>query len=222
VIADVDGDYNSEIVVAMTPGVGCPATDPIFTRGTSTFASSTGIVVMRDAMDRWAASRPIWNQHAYSVTHVGDDGTIPATHAWVPNFSDATLNNFRMNAQGSLERAGAADLTVSIAMGTSLCDATGSVELHARVCNRGTNPVPDGARVVFYAGDPDMGAAIACETTTPTLLDVAECVDVSCTATFPAGAMSRDAVVVVDPDGLVFECRNGNNRGEVPTDTCLM
>src|SRR5690606_1967177 len=111
VIADVDGDFNSEIVVAMTRGVSCPATDPIFTRGTSTFVSSTGIVVLRDAMDRWAASRPIWNQHAYHVTHVSDEGTIPRTSAWTPNHTVPEYNHFRMNAQGGLERLGAADLT---------------------------------------------------------------------------------------------------------------
>lgn len=222
VIADLDGDFNSEIVVAMTPGVTCPGTDPIFTRGTSTFASGTGIRVLRDVMDRWAASRPIWNQHAYHVTHVADDGTIPATHAWMPNHTVAALDNFRMNAQGDLARTGAADLTVAVARGTDLCDATGTVSLGARVCNRGTNPVPDGARVVFYAGDPDAGAAIACETVLPRLLAPAECTEVSCTATFPAGAMSRDAVVVVDPDHAVFECRDGNNRGSVPTSACLM
>ena len=145
VIADVDGDFNSEIVVALTTGVSCPATDPIYTRGTATFLSSTGIVVLRDAMDRWAASRPIWNQHAYTVSNVGDDGSIPRTSAWMANHTDTTLNNFRMNAQGTLERRGAADLTVAIARAADLCDiTTGDVTLAARVCNRGTNPVPDG------------------------------------------------------------------------------
>jgi hypothetical protein len=220
VIADVDGDFNSEIVVAMTSGVACPATDPIFTRGTSTFASSTGIVVLRDAEDRWAASRPIWNQHAYHVSHVADDGAIPRTSLWTPSHEDGTLNHFRMNAQGSLERRGAADLTVAIASGEDLCDASGEVTLRASVCNRGTNPVPDGARVVFYAGDPDGGATIACETVLPRLLVVGECTEVSCMATFPAGAESRDAVVVVDPDDEVFECRDGNNRGTLSTAQC--
>jgi hypothetical protein len=32
----------------------------------------------------------------------------------------------------------------------------------------------------------------------------------------------RDAVVVVDPDGEVFECRDGNNRGEIPASSCLL
>jgi len=221
VIADVDGDFNSEIVVALTSGPTCPATDPIYTRGTATWERGTGFRVLRDELDRWAASRPIWNQHAYSVTHVTDDGTIPRTSAVAPNHTDPTLNNFRMNAQGSLERRGAADLTVSLARAADLCDAlTGEVTLAANVCNRGTNPVPDGARVAFYAGDPDGGAEIACETTLPRLLDPSTCTEVSCSWTVPDVDVARSVTVVVDPDGEVFECRNGNNRGVVPDIYC--
>jgi hypothetical protein len=225
VIADVDGDFNSEIVFSMTRGVSCPATDPIFTRGTSTFETGTGFRVLRDVDDRWAASRPIWNQHAYAVTNVNDDGTIPRTSAWMRNHADATLNNFRMNAQGDLGRLGAADLTVSLARAADLCDVlTGEVTLAANVCNRGTNPVPDGARVVFYAGDPDGGAEIACETTLPRLLEPSTCTEVSCMWTIPdtmgMDRVARSVTVVVDPDGEVFECRSGNNRGVVPDIYC--
>ena len=222
VIADVDGDFNSEIVFALTSGVPCPETDPIYTRGTATFERGTGIRVLRDVMDRWAASRPIWNQHAYSVTNVNDDGTIPRTSAWMRNHSDPSLNNYRMNAQGTLERRGAADLTVALARAADLCDVlTGEVTLAANVCNRGTNPVPDGARVVFHAGDPDGGAAVACEATLPRLLDPSTCTEVSCTWTVPADTMvARSVTVVVDPDGEVFECRDGNNRGVVPDIYC--
>lgn len=217
VIADVDGDFNSEIVVAMTStGPGCPATDPIFA-GTSTFASGQGIVVLRDAMDRWAASRPIWNQHAYSITHVRDDGSIPRTSEQIPNHTVGELNNFRMNTQGELERTGAADLTVALA--DDVCSATGETDLTANVCNRGTNPVPDGARVVFYEGDPDEDAPIACETVLPRLLEAGQCSTVSCRYTIPEGA-APNIVVVVDPDGEVFECRDGNNRGVLPAVFC--
>src|SRR5690606_23857748 len=153
---------SSELGGAMTSGVAGPATDPIYTRGTSTHVSERGVIVLRDVEDRWAASRPIWNQHAYSVTHVRDDGSVPRTSEVARNHSDSTLNNFRMNAQGSLERRGAADLTV--ALGEEICGAVGETTLGANVCNRGTNPVPDGARVVFYVGDPDEDE-IACETT---------------------------------------------------------
>lgn len=217
VIADVDGDFNSEILVAMTNGPACPATDPIFTIGTSTHTAQAGVVVLRDALDRWAASRPIWNQHAYNVTNVNDDGSIPRTSERSRNADVAGLNNFRMNAQGDLERTGAADLTV--ALDDDICSASGETELVANVCNRGTNPVPDGARIVFYAGDPDAGAEIACETTLPRLLEVGTCTPVSCVYTLPAED-APEITVVVDPDGEVFECRNGNNRGVVPAVLC--
>ena len=216
VIADVDGDFNSEIAVAMTSGVTCPATDPIYTRGISTHVGERGVIVLRDVEDRWAASRPIWNQHAYSVTHVRDDGTIPRTSEVARNHSDPTLNNFRMNAQGSLERRGAADLTV--ALGEGICGATGETTLGADVCNRGTNPVPDGARVVFYVGDP-ADEEIACETRLPRLLEPGTCTEVGCPYTIPEGERP-DVTVVVDPDGEVFECRDGNNRGVIPAVFC--
>jgi hypothetical protein len=79
VIVDVDGDYHTEIVSAVNDYAGtlnCPATDPLMP--TTTFAQSHGIVILRDEQDRWAASRPVWNQHAYAVTHVGDHGRSPS------------------------------------------------------------------------------------------------------------------------------------------------
>ena len=48
-----------------TPGVGkvCRALHP-------PGVGLTGLRVLRDALDRWASSRPMWNQHAYSITNV--------------------------------------------------------------------------------------------------------------------------------------------------------
>lgn len=222
VIADVDGDFNSEIVVALTNYSSCPATDPLYTAGTSTFQASQGVIVLRDELDRWAASRPIWNQHAYSVVNVEDDGGIPQTSAVARNHSDSTLNNFRMNAQGSLEVRGAADFTVAVGRVVEVCGALpgNTVTLAANVCNRGTNPVPDGARVVFYAGDPDSGAPLACETSLPTLLQPSNCTEVTCSWTVPQGSTIDSLTVVVDPDGEVFECRSGNNQGTLPSGIC--
>jgi len=176
----------------------------------------------RDPEDRWAGSRPIWNQHAYSVTHVSDTGRVTRRSDWRANHAVPELNNFRMNAQGDLGRTGAADLTVALARAGDLCDvSTPEVTLAANVCNRGTNPVPDGARVVFFDGDPDAGAPIACETSLPTLLEVGACAELSCLWTTPEGTEElRDIVVVVDPDNEVFECRDGNNRGVIPDVYC--
>src|SRR6185436_15660169 len=62
---------------------------------------AAGVRVYRDALDRWAASRPVWNQHAYAVTNVEDDGTIPRSSEWARNWEDPGLNDFRQNVQGS-------------------------------------------------------------------------------------------------------------------------
>jgi PKD repeat protein len=63
VIADVDNDNNAEIVVA--------ANNDLF------HGPYHGILVFCDANDTWVNTRKIWNQHAYNVTNVNDDGTIP-------------------------------------------------------------------------------------------------------------------------------------------------
>ena len=57
-----------------------------------------GIRVFRDRDDGWVGTRGIWNQHAYSITNVNDDGTIPA-HP-VANWLTPGLNNFRSQAPG--------------------------------------------------------------------------------------------------------------------------
>ena len=50
---------------------------------------------IRDVEDRWIQARRIWNQHAYYVTNVREDSTIPQT----PVDSWKALNTFRTNAQ---------------------------------------------------------------------------------------------------------------------------
>jgi hypothetical protein len=75
-IADVDNDGSTEIVLASNdyakPGW-------------------RGITVIGDADDSWAPARPVWNQYAYHITNVNNDGTIPVqqTANWL------SWNSFR-------------------------------------------------------------------------------------------------------------------------------
>ncbi len=209
VIADVDGDFHSEIVSAVNDyagTLGCAATDPL--RPTSSFSQNHGIVVLRDTMDRWAASRPIWNQHAYAVTHVGDRGEIPRTSAWAPNWSEPGLNNFRQNVQGGLDALGVADLTAASQTGPLmvLCDGT-TATLPAQVCNRGTLPLAAGTEIAFRIGAPD-GAEL-CRAPVPVALTVGMCTEVTCTGTLSESSV--DLYVIVDPEGATEECWEGNN-----------
>ena len=53
------------------------------------------IQAIEDEQKRWIPTRRIWNQHAYHVTNVREDGTIPKVMAK----SWQRLNTFRTNAQ---------------------------------------------------------------------------------------------------------------------------
>jgi hypothetical protein len=165
-----------------------------------------GIVVLRDAEERWAASRPVWNQHAYAVTHVGDHGEIPKSSAVAINWKDAKLNNFRQNVQGALEPLGEPDLTAGGDVGTVMCDGT-IATIQARVCNRGTLPMVSGTEVTFYDGSPQ-GPEL-CTAPIPKALDVSECTIVSCQADLMGKKL--DIYVLVDPKGKTKECHEKNN-----------
>ncbi len=79
VVADVDNDGSAEIVVVSE----------------SDQNNTPTVQVIREARDRWAPARRIWNQHAYHVTNVREDGTIPQQQprSW------ELLNTFRTQAQ---------------------------------------------------------------------------------------------------------------------------
>jgi hypothetical protein len=75
VIADVDADGHADIVVPQEYQYG----------------GFTGIAVFTDRNNSWMPGRRTWNQHAYHITNVEEDGTIPQNAAlnWL------SFNNFR-------------------------------------------------------------------------------------------------------------------------------
>ena len=88
VVADVDNDGSAEIVVVANYLT--PLGDPNDPR-----SYWPAVIVLEDLQDRWIPARRIWNQHAYYVTNVREDGTIPAQ----PKPSWLGLNTFRANSQ---------------------------------------------------------------------------------------------------------------------------
>ncbi|KFE70177.1 hypothetical protein DB31_5219 [Hyalangium minutum] len=200
VIVDVDHDNNAEIVIASN---------------NYAFAGEAGIRVFRDKRDGWVNTRAIWNQHAYSVTNVNDDGTIPLHPA--TNWLTAGLNTFRSNSQGSGSTSpfAAADLVASEVSGT--CDSsTQRVTLTARVRNQGDAAASAGLPVAFYRGNSASGG---------TLLGVAHVEAVLAAGaeawvTLPIDAISGGpytVFAVADANGngesRELECREDNNAG---------
>jgi hypothetical protein len=184
-----------------------------------------GVRVYGDVLDRWVTSRTIWSQHAYSVTHIREDGTVEPTSTWIANWRTDGMNHFRQNTQGAANVISSPDMTGS--EGTLVeCNTDGSATLGARVCNRGTQPVGQGVPVAFYIGDPAAGQ-LACATQTAAVITPGNCLEVSCDWPNPPGQSNPvDVTVVVDDDGTGSgentECVEGNNTALIPDVFCLV
>ena len=85
-IADLDGDGAAEILISANDywqGYVCPD-DQSRQRGLRVYEASVGA---------WMPTTSTWNQHAYSITNIADDGAIPAQapHPWL----DAQTRGYR-------------------------------------------------------------------------------------------------------------------------------
>src|SRR5262249_37757526 len=89
VVADVDSDASADFVVVSNYISGSGVT------GFDRHPGDATVTVYSDSSNRWIPARRIWNQHAYHVTNVREDGTIPQhmKNNW------QLLNTFRTNAQ---------------------------------------------------------------------------------------------------------------------------
>ncbi|MCP4570333.1 MAG: hypothetical protein GY841_22355, partial [FCB group bacterium] len=138
-------------------------------------------------------TRKIWNQHAYSITNVEDDGSIPriAANNW------ETYNNFRQNQM--LDPLGCMDLTASrIRLDPSGHPA--SAGIIARVGNGGVLHTAPGINVAFYNGDPAEGGSLLGVAETQTRLYPGEYEDVALAWSAPPEGLHA-VYVIADDDG---------------------
>ncbi|MBI2392891.1 MAG: VCBS repeat-containing protein [Deltaproteobacteria bacterium] len=184
-----------------TPGTGktCRASHP---------HGFAGLRVYHDFADRWVRSRPLWNQHAYSITNVNDDGTIPQTSKWVPNWASVTpkYNDFRKNTPGTNDPLKSPDLTTK---GTNAMCTDGKLTLAVQVCNRGASKAPANYKVSFYEGSTADPSKVICTATTTKPLEIAECETLSCEWAAPPKT-ETDVYVLIDAEGHVRQCNKGN------------
>lgn len=208
-------EHSCQVPPAGTPGTGntCRAVHPAG-------VGLTGLRVVRDSLDRWASSRPMWNQHAYSVTNINDDSTVPSSSTWNQNFSDPNLNNYRQNVQGPASATDFPDITGKLDGDPCVTLPNGDIEISSTVCNRGNKAIGAAMPATFYLGDP-MDGNILCTAFTANPVPVGGCEVVSCTV---PSSVSGTVTVVVDDDGaggqLAAECFEDNNTDTIEIFDC--
>ena len=200
-IADVDNDGHADIVAVSNnySGITCEG------------GKQTGVRIFGDANGQWVRTRRIWNQHAYHVSNVNEDGTIPAMEQ--PNWTLDGLNNFRQNVQPQGEFS-APDLVVRLKRQCEP-DLTGLI---GQVRNIGEASAPSGVPVYFFEGDPDMGGTLMGMGVTSKTLYPAEAEDVLLLLPDPPPGVvdgTSEVWVIVDdtePMHEWHECKVDNNR----------
>lgn len=221
VIADVDGDNNTEIVVVANDknhgptGTKCPLY-------TGTDAPRHGVFVYGDAADRWVRTRRVWNQHAYHLTNISADGSVPSPEpvSWV---GPQGLNNYRQSSQGA-GVYNAPDLQVSLSADLGGCPSL--IYLEALVQNHGSLGVAPGVKVSFYVGTSGAGASFA-EAFTKTALLPGQYEAVGADYTVPSGGPAKLSFSVAI-DGVtpgtssISECLEDNNAASVDGVSCPM
>ncbi len=191
VIADIDGDDHAEIVV---PHDGY----------------DYAISVYEDAGDSWAPARKLWNQHAYSITNIDDDLSVPADAE--PSFA---ANNSWHAAPDPLSGESLLDDLEGEILEVCADCAQGAITVSARVINRSPAELPPGIPVALYGrwadGDRLLATAETTEPIPPGWTGAA--ITLTVAAEDLAGA---EALWWVSDDdgtgaGIFPECAEGNN-----------
>jgi hypothetical protein len=209
VVADVDNDGHADIVaVANASFFGLPQ----FSCNDGVNDAQAGVNVFGSGDASWVRTRRVWNQHAYHVTNVAEDGTVPQDE--LDNWTQPGLNNFRQNKQPGSEFA-APDAVVQV---HEAC--VGEFRLVATVRNLGEAALPAGVAVTFYKGNPP--GELLGQAETQSSLYPAESEAVSLVIDPPLQDGTK-IYAIVDENGVHpgwAECRTDNNQSATETVDC--
>ncbi len=215
IVADVDNDGHADIV-AVSNAYGQANASLQCNDGVNN--AQSGVRIFGDTTGKWVRTRRVWNEHAYHITNVEEDGTIPTSEK--PNHAQPGLNNFRQNKQPGSEFA-APDAIVSI---TPLCGS--EYALAATIRNVGEAALPAGVVVGFYKGAYPNGTLLGQMTTSKVLYPAesellvlplpAITPDVT-TGLVPVYAIADDSMV---PHPSWTECRLDNNVSASTSGAC--
>lgn len=203
VVADIDNDGAAEICVVCS--------------STNVQGYNSRLRVYESGGQPWASARKVWNQHAYHVTNINDNLTVPkqeqsnAIDIGTSSCCDKPYNYFLQQAT-TLGRDGcpmfaASDLAISIIQDS--CLAANQVQVKIRVENVSPDHIlPLGLNIYLYNGNPTMAGA--------TLLNTNP-VNIATSSNLAFGASETITVILTNPPTSFNLYVIGNsNSGIVP------
>ncbi len=212
ILADVDGDGNSEFVIVAADS------NPELCEAIEGYTPRRGVFVYGDANDQWVRTRQVWTQHTYHVTNATSSALTPDTED--RNWENANLNNFRQNVQGE-GIFNASDLSVDISVGTQTClDET--FEIYVTVRNQGSLGIPSGVTVSLWEGTDATGMLVGTQETNGALLP-GGFEQFIWLVEAPAEVPKNYYTAVdgaEDSTGVILECNEDNNTGATETVAC--
>lgn len=201
VVADIDTDGHADLITVSTNYGAVP----------NATVSVQGVRVFRDVNNAWVNVRSVWNQHAYSITNVNDDLTIPAR----PTPSWKAHNTFRLNSTVGFDPTAVPDLTAGFLRLVRATD--GRTVVRVRVGNAGARPVAVGAKLALYGVSAGNQANLLAAVNLPMSLATGEWADIDLPPQTLAGAAKVAAVI--DDDGAghsaLDDFDRSNNRVEL-------
>ncbi len=193
-IADINADGSADIAVCNTPG---------------SWGTLTGVSVFQDADQSWRSGRRIWNQHAYSITNVEDDGRIPV-------FQDTnwlSYNNFRSGDLTAGVPYAGPDLFVEVEDVCSDACAAGEVTVWYAVGNQGYTDVTTDVRIEVWGSTATGPELLGATTWTDTVAEGTRSASTPI-ALYGVPSPVTDLWIVIDggaSGGVVPECHEDNN-----------
>ncbi|MGE0788957.1 MAG: FG-GAP-like repeat-containing protein [Sandaracinaceae bacterium] len=223
VVADVDGDFNAELVT-MSDYAGDPPGLPSCVDDADLPFDwvDRGMRVWGDHLDHWVATRRTWNELGYHLDNVSDEGALPrvAEARW------STHNTYRVQQLPDPSTATLApDLTLT-SFDADRHGCPGRITLRARVQNVGARGVAAGVQVAFYRGEPGASAGLLGVAQTQEILLPGDGAWVELVVDHPAlspeGTMRLHAVVDDDGTGVGIhaECDETDNVAPAVTLDC--
>jgi len=205
-VADVNADGQADIICTCANGDG----------------GTTGFVRLYSSIgSRWIPTRKVMNQHAYHITNINDDLTVPA--AQQNNSAHPAINSFLsqspfFDANWNPIFIPVPDLTLTIDT-VIVCSTPGQMDVTVSVCNIGSADVDMQTPITFYSGNPLAGGTIISTQMLNTLpVDTGQCVTATFALSWPGGDVNLHVFVNDDgtsppnaPELLHDECDSTNN-----------